>query len=194
MMNKSLVATALFIIAAGAGLSPSDYGKMPTERDLGSPLIGGSFTMISHDSSVVTSADLAGRPSLVVFGYTRCSHFCSVALSEISAVFNELRSDKKVAALFVTVDPEQDTPAVLKAYLENFDSRIIGLTGDPQKTAAIAKAFGGYANKVTDEGTGDYWVGHSGDVYLLDKRGRFVGAFDLERPPQEAARELESYL
>ncbi|MBO0734778.1 MAG: SCO family protein, partial [Methylocapsa sp.] len=102
--------------------------------------------------------------------------------------------DKKIAALFITVDPEQDTPDVLKDYLENFDSRIIGLTGDPQKIAAIAEAFGGWANKVTDEETGSYRVDHSEAVYLLDKRGRIVSTFDLERPPEEAARELEPYL
>ena len=82
----------------------------------------------------------------------------------------------------------------MKAYLQNFDSRIIGLTGDQQKTAAIAKAFRVYAKKVTDAGTGDYTVDHNGVVYLMDKRGRFVSAFNLQRPPQQATRELESYL
>ncbi len=97
--------------------------------------------MIGQDGRVVTNADLAGRPYLFFFGYTHCPDFCPAALLDISAVFKELGPDKMVAALFVTVDPERDTPDVLKTYLENFDSRIIGLTGDPSKTEAIAKAF-----------------------------------------------------
>ena len=143
---------------------------------------------------MVTNADLAGRPYLVFFGYTHCPDFCPTALFDISAVFKELGPDKKVAALFVTVDPERDTPDILKAYLENFDSRIIGLTGDPSKTEAIAKAFRVYAKKVPSEKSGDYTVDHTGIVYLMDRRGKFVSAFNLQRPPQQAARELEVYL
>ena len=89
--------------------------------------------------------------------------------------------------------PERDTPDVLKTYLESFDSRIIGLTGDPQQTGAIAKAFRVYAKKVPDERAGGYTVDHSGAVYLMDKRGKFVSAFNLRRPPLEAARDLEAY-
>jgi protein SCO1 len=161
---------------------------MPGRANLGSPEIGGTFTMIGQDGRTVTNADLAG------LGYTHCPDFCPTALFDISAVFKELGPDKKVSALFVTVDPERDTADVLKTYLENFDSRIIGLTGDTQKIEAIAKAFRVYAKKVPGEKTGDYAVDHTGVVYLMDKRGKFVSAFNLERPPQQAARELEAYL
>jgi protein SCO1 len=170
------------------------YAVMPADRAPGAPAIGGSFTMVAQDGRVVTNADLAGRPYLVFFGYTHCPDFCPTALFDISAVFKELGPDKKIAALFITVDPERDTPDVLKTYLENFDSRIIGLTGDPQKTAAIAKAFRVYVKKVPGEKSGDYTVDHTGVIYLMDKRGKFVSAFDLQRPPEQAARELEAYL
>jgi protein SCO1 len=82
----------------------------------------------------------------------------------------------------------------LKAYLANFDSRIIGLTGDTQKIEATAKAFRVYAKKVPGEKAGDYTVDHTGVVYLMDKRGKFVSTFNLQRPPRQAARELEAYL
>lgn len=177
-----------------AGLTGLAYFVMPGRGDLGSPAIGGSFTMIGQDGRVVTNADLAGRPYLVFFGYTHCPDFCPTALFDISAVFKELGPDKKVAALFVTVDPERDTPEIMKTYLENFDARIIGLTGDPTKTEAIAKAFRVFAKKVPGEKAGDYTVDHTGVVYLMDKRGRFVSAFNLSRPPQQAARDLERYL
>jgi protein SCO1 len=130
----------------------------------------------------------------VFFGYTHCPDFCPTALLDISAVLKELGPDKKIGVLFVTVDPERDTPDVLKTYLENFDPRVIGLTGDNEKIAAIAKAFRGYTKKVLGQNPGDYTVDHSGIVYLMDKRGKFVSTFDLQKPPQEAARELEAYL
>jgi protein SCO1/2 len=193
-LQKQASRQLLYIVLGLAGLSGLFYAVMPGRSGLGEPAIGGSFTMIGQDGRVVTNADLAGRPYLVFFGYTHCPDFCPTALLDISAVFKELGPDKKVAALFVTVDPERDTPNILKTYLENFDSRIIGLTGDPSKTEAIAKAFRVYAKKVPGEKPGDYTVDHTGVVYLMDKRGKFVSAFNLQRPPQQAARELEGYL
>ncbi|MGH6822123.1 MAG: SCO family protein [Methylocella sp.] len=192
--SRQLLYIVLGFAVGLAGLTGLVYAVMPGRADLGSPAIGGSFTMIAQDGRVVTNAALAGRPYLVFFGYTHCPDVCPTELFDISAVFKELGPDKKVAALFVTVDPERDTPDVLKAYLENFDSRIIGLTGDPSRTAAIAKSFRVYAKKVPGEKSGDYTVDHTGVVYLMDRRGKFVSAFNLQRPPRQAARELEAYL
>ena len=129
--------------------------------------------MIGPDGRVVTNADLVGRPYLVVFGYTHCPDFCPTALFDISAVFKEMGADKKVSALFVTVDPERDTPDVLKTYLESFDSRIIGLTGDNQKIEAIARAFRVYAKKMPSRKTSDYAVDHTG-VRLSDGQARKI--------------------
>ena len=197
-IRKQASRQLLFIVigfALGlAGLGGLVYGVMPRRADLGSPEIGGSFTMISQDGRMVTNADLAGRPYLVFFGYTHCPDVCPTALSDISAVFKELGPEKKVAALCVTVDPERDTPDVLKTSLEHFDSRIIGLTGEAQKTAAVVKSFRVYAAKVPGEEPGDYTVDHTGIVYLMDKRGKFVSTFNVERPPPQAARELEGHL
>jgi protein SCO1 len=192
--SRRLLAIVIGFAFGLAALGGVVYAVIPGRADLGSPEIGGSFTMIGQGGRVVTNADLVGRPYLVFFGYTHCPDFCPTALFDISAVFKELGPDKKVAALFVTVDPERDTPDVLKTYLENFDSRIIGLTGDTKKVEATAKSFRVYAKKLPGEKTGDYTVDHTGVVYLMDKRGKFVSAFNLQRPPQQAARELEAYL
>ena len=192
LASRQLLSIVVGFVLGLAALGGMIYAVMPGPANFGSP--GGSYTIIGQNGRVVTYADLAGRPYLVFFGYTHCPDFCPTALFDISAVFKELGPDKRVAALFVTVDPERDTPDILKAYLENFDSRIIGLTGDPSKTEAIAKAFRVYAKKVPSEKSGDYTVDHTGIVYLMDKRGIFVNAFNLQRPPQQAARELEAYL
>jgi protein SCO1 len=189
------MATILIGFAVGlAALGAVVYAVMPRSGEISTPEIGGSVTMIGQDGRLVTNAALAGRPYLVFFGYTHCPDFCPTALFDISAVFKELGPDKKVAALFVTVDPERDTPDILKAYLESFDSRIIGLTGDSKKIEALAKSFRVYAKKVPGEKPDNYTVDHTGIVYLMDKRGKFVSAFNLQRPPEQAARELEAYL
>jgi protein SCO1 len=191
--SRQLLYIVLAFALGLAGLAGLVYAFMPGRGDTSSLALGTSFTMIAGDGRVVTSADLSGRPYLVFFGYTHCPDLCPTTLSDISAVFKELGPDKKIAAVFITVDPERDTADVMKTYLENFDARIVGLTGDPLKTEAIASAFRVYARKGTGGNTGDYSVDHSGAVYLMDKRGRFVRVIDLQRPPQQAARELEAY-
>ncbi len=179
-----------FGLAALAGLV---YAFMPGRDVTSSLALGSSFTMVGGDGRTVTSADLSGRPYLVFFGYTHCPDLCPTTLSNISAVFKVLGPDRKIAAVFVTVDPERDTAEVMKTYLESFDARIVGLTGDPPKTDAIARAFRVYAKKVPGASAGDYSVDHTGAVYLMDKRGKFVRVFDLQRSPEQAARELEAY-
>ncbi len=176
-----------------AGLATLAYSGIEKRGELGVASIGGPFAMTDQDGRVVTNKELEGRPYLVFFGYTHCPDFCPTALFDISEVFKALGPDKKIAALFITVDPDRDTPATLKTYLENFDPRIIGLTGDPDKTQAVAKAFRVYVKKAPTE-NGDYSVDHTAIVYLMDKRGRFVNAFNLAKPPKDAARELAAYL
>ncbi len=176
-----------------AALAVIAYGLLPDAVRRGAPSIGGPFSMTAQDGRTVTDKDLAGRPYLVFFGYTHCPDFCPTALYDISTVFKTMGPDKKIAALFVSVDPERDTPDLLKSYLESFDPRIIGLTGDKARTEAIAKAFKVYVKKVPGE-NGDYTVDHTAAVYLVDKTGRFVSAVNLAKPPKQAARELERYL
>jgi protein SCO1/2 len=174
------------------GMAGLTYSGLSRRIESGSSEIGGPFSMIGQDGRIVTNAALEGRPYLVFFGYTHCPDFCPTALFDISAAFKELGSEKQIAALFVTVDPARDSPDVLKEYLDHFDPRIIGLTGDDARTQAIAKAFRVYYKKVPGE-SGDYTMDHTGIVYLMDKRGRFVSAFNLARPAKQAAKELEQY-
>ncbi len=107
--------------------------------------------MTAQDGRIVSDKDLAGHPYLVFFGYTHCPDLCPTTLTEISAAFKAMGDDKKIAALFVTVDPERDTPDMMKTYLESFDPRIIGLSADARKTRAMAKAFKVYFKKRATE-------------------------------------------
>ena len=180
-----LAVLALGLVAVAALSLRSEPG--------GGSAIGGPFALTAADGRTVTDADLKGRPFLVFFGYTHCPDLCPATLAEISAVFKALGGDAKVAALFVTIDPQRDTPAAIKAYLESFDPRIIGLVGDAAQIQAIARDYRVYFKKREGE-NGDYAMDHTGVVYLMDKRGHFAGAFNLDRPAQQAASELAQYL
>ena len=167
-----------------------------TPQRAGAPLpsaIGGAFALVSEEGKPVSDRDFLGAPALVFFGYTHCPDVCPTTLFQISQVFAALGTDKKVAGLFVTVDPERDTPSLLKDYLASFDPRIRGLSGDAAATAAVEKAYRVYARK-NPQADGAYLMDHTSLIYLIDKEGRFVSAFNLERPPAEAAKELAGYL
>src|SRR6266496_1345663 len=136
--------------------------------------IGGPFKLIDQNGQMVTDQDLKGKPFLVFFGFTHCPDVCPTALFDMSEVLNRLGPDAdKVNALFITVDPERDTPAALKDYLSSFDPHLIGVGGDADALAAVAKAYRVYYKKVPLK-DGDYTMDHTAIVYLMDKNGQFV--------------------
>jgi protein SCO1/2 len=155
--------------------------------------IGGPFQLVNQDGRGVSAQDLKGHPFLVFFGFTHCPDVCPTTLFEVSEVLRALGPDAdKVNALFVTVDPERDTPDKLKEYLSSFDPHLTGLTGSPEAVAAMTKAYRVYVKKVPQaEG---YTMDHTAIVYLMDKEGRFVAPFSLKRQPADAAADLRKYL
>jgi protein SCO1/2 len=156
--------------------------------------VGGPFKLIDGDGKTVTDQDLKGKPFLVFFGFTHCPEVCPTTLFELSEVFKRLGPDAdKAAGLFITVDPERDTPAVMKDYLSNFDPHLRGLTGDPQAIERAIKEYRVYARKVPLDG-GGYTMDHTALVYLMDKQGRFVAPFSLKRSADAAAADLRKYL
>ena len=150
--------------------------------------IGGPVTLTDQDGRTVTAADFKGEPTLVFFGYTHCPDVCPTTLDSISQMFKALGPGRPTRALFITLDPERDTPAVLKDYLSGFDPRILGLTGPQAAIDSVAHAYRVYARKVPT-GDGSYSVDHTGVVYLMDRNGDFVESFnpDLDKPAEAAA-------
>jgi protein SCO1/2 len=156
--------------------------------------IGGPFQLVDQNSKPITDQDLKGQPFLVFFGFTHCPDVCPTTLFEVSEVLRALGPEGgRVRALFVTVDPERDTPEKLKDYLSSFDPRVIGVTGDAAAIAAMEKSYRVYAKKVPLDG-GNYTMDHTAIVYLMDKAGRFVAPFNLKRRPEEAAADLKRFL
>jgi protein SCO1/2 len=161
----------------------------------GPSAIGGPFKLIDQDGKPLTDQDMKGKPFLVFFGYTHCPDVCPTTLFELSEVLHAMGKDAgRVNALFITVDPDRDTAAVMKDYLSSFDPHLRGATGTQQQIDVVEKEYRVYAKKVPTK-DGDYSMDHSAVVYLMDKDGRFVAPFTLsKRSPAEAAEALRKYL
>jgi len=156
--------------------------------------VGGPFKLTDQDGRTVTETDVKGKPVLVFFGYTHCPDVCPTTLFDMSEVFRKLGPDAdRAAGLFITVDPERDTPEAMKSYLSSFDPHLRGLTGDEAAIESAAKAYRVYFRKVPGA-NGNYTMDHTGLVYLMDKQGNFVAPFNLKRRPEEAAADLRKYL
>ena len=156
--------------------------------------VGGPFHLEDQNGKPVSDQDMKGRPFLVFFGFTRCPDICPTTLFEMSQMMKALGPDAdRVGALFITVDPERDTPGVLKDYLSNFDPHLRGLTGDRAAIDAAIKEYRVYAKKVPLD-NGDYTMDHTAVVYLMDKDGHFVAPFSLSRTPEAEAADLRRYM
>jgi protein SCO1 len=183
------------ILGAGAFLALSLH---ETPRGAAGTLlasaIGGPFRLVDQDGKTVTDADLKGKWSLVYFGYTHCPDACPTALNDIAIALDELGPKRgAVRPVFITVDPERDTPEVLKAYVTAFDAPILALTGTPEEVAQAAKGYRVYYAKHPEAG-GDYSMDHSSVIYVMDPEGRFTASFTHQSAPEEIAERLKKLL
>lgn len=176
------------LLAAGAGfwLVRQPGGSTPQLASgtwLPQPRPIRELALIDHTGRPFTNEQLAGQPSLVFFGFTHCPDICPTTLALLSQV-RKAAAVPKLRVLFISVDPERDTPAVVAQYVRAFDPQITGLTGDAAALDAVATQFGVAHGRGALPG-GGYTVDHSAAVFLLDNRGRMVALFT---PPFDRAR------
>jgi protein SCO1/2 len=154
--------------------------------------VGGPFQLVDQNGRPATEQLLDGKWSAVFFGFTYCPDFCPTTLQRLQAAEAELgpRTAEKLQVIFVSVDPERDTPEALKAYLDNeaFPEGVVGLTGTPEQVQAVTRAYKAYAQK-NGEGE-DYLVDHSTAVYLMDPKGRFVRVLSGGQTPSQMAGQI----
>jgi len=182
----AFVAGAFALVAAVMVFAPAEKTRPSA--------VGGPFELIDQDGKTVSDLNFRGKPFLVFFGFTHCPDICPTTLFEVSEIFNRLGKDAdKVSAIFVTVDPERDTPEKLKLYLSSFHPRISALSGSEAQIEAIKKAYFVYAKRVPLEG-GGYTMDHTSVVYLMDKNGKFIAPFNLKRDADAAAADLKRRL
>jgi protein SCO1/2 len=156
--------------------------------------IGGPFQLTDQAGQPVTEKSMQGRPSLIFFGFTHCPDVCPTTLFEISEVLRVMGKDAdSVNAYYISVDPDRDTAAAMKDYLSSFDPRLKGLTGNSEQIAKVLSEYRVYAKKVPLK-DGDYTMDHTALIYLMDRDGKFVSPFNLNRKPEEAASDLKRYL
>jgi cytochrome oxidase Cu insertion factor (SCO1/SenC/PrrC family) len=146
--------------------------------------VGGPFQLVDHTGKKRTDADFRGKLLLVYFGYTYCPDICPADLLQISLALDRLgKGGDDVQPLFISVDPERDTTAVLAQYVSSFHPRLIGLTGTPGQIRAVANSYKAYYAKYTPPDGGVYLIDHTGFTYLMDRAGQYLGFF----PPGTSA-------
>lgn len=163
----------------------------------GMAAIGGPFTLVDQDGKTVSDTDFRGRHMLIFFGYTYCPDVCPTYLSEMAQALDLLGPDeKKVQPLFITVDPERDTPEQMKMYVGHFHEDLIGLTGTPQQIAAVKEAYKVYAKKteIDADDPQNYLMEHTANAYLMGPDGRFEAYFTNGIKPAEMAAKIEEFL
>lgn len=191
-MTRSITPALALLLAACSGGAAT-----PGEAPLAGARMGGPFTLVSEDDKPVSDTDFAGQYRLMYFGYTYCPDVCPVDLAKLMAGFRDLESEHpdiaaRIQPIFVTVDPERDTPAAIKQYTDQFHPRLLGLTGSPDTIRAVSKEYGVGATKEEVEGSSEYLMTHSNLAVLYGPDGKPITTIvqTADTPPQAIADEL----
>ena len=190
------VGASLLAMAAYGGWRLWRGEPEPIVAQSGESLIQSEFHLVDHRGQRISAEDFRGLWLLVFFGYTFCPDACPTTMSEVSILMDEL-GDKaeRIQPLFVTIDPDRDTPEVLADYVSAFHPRIVGLTGTTEEVAAAASNFRVYYAKVEEEGEAvDYLMDHSVYLYLIDPEGNFVRPFAYGTPLTETHAAIDALL
>ncbi len=192
--NRTLVIVTAFTASLLVGLLVMLWAMGGVKGVTAPAAIGGPFQLVDQSGATVTEKNLQGKPSIVFFGFTHCPDVCPTALFEMSEILRAMGKDAdRVNAYFISVDPERDNRQAMQDYLSSFDPHLKGLTGDPEAISKVLSAYRVYAKKVPLK-DGDYTMDHTALTYLMDRDGKFVAPFNLNRKPEEAAADLRKYL
>ena len=163
---------------------------------IGTALVGGPFSLTDQTGRKVTDKDFRGHYMLVFFGYTYCPDMCPTELQVMSAALDNLGAKADaIQPIFITFDPQRDTPEVLKQYVSNFHPRLVGLTGTPEEIAVVAKAYRVFYNRLEDtSGPDTYLMDHSTITYLMDKQGKFLKHFSYSTDAAAMSQALEKLI
>ena len=191
----AIVFAGVLVIAAGVLLA---LALRETPRGVaGTALasaIGGQFQLIDQNGKPFSDANLKGKWHLIFFGYTHCPDACPTALNEMSLALDRLGIKRdEVGVVFITVDPERDTPDVLKSYVQSFDAPIVALTGSPEAVAQAAKAYRVFYAK-HPRADGDYDMDHSAVIYVMNPEGRFTATFTPDSSADAIVQRLQKLI
>lgn len=193
--QRLLLAAAIVLALLIIGLALFWHPEPPA-RDLpktGVP--GGDFVLQGADGPVALS-DYRGKVTLLYFGYTYCPDVCPTALTATAAALKQLTPEEraKVAVLFISVDPERDTPAHLKEYAAFFDPAIVGATGSAEQVATVARQYGVFYAKQKTNTAGGYVVDHTSETYVVDPAGQLASRLPHGAPPDQVVAEIRRFI
>lgn len=194
----ALVIGVLIAIAAGLWVSELviDASENATETaSSGKAQVGGPFTLVNQNGETVTEETYSGKYMLIYFGFTFCPDVCPTELGIMTAALDRL-GDKaeKVQPIFITIDPERDTPEVMARYVKLFNPRLVGLTGTPEQIDKVAKAYHVFYRKAEDENSTEYTMDHSSIIFLMGPDGEYLKLFPPQTSPDKMADTIESYI
>jgi protein SCO1 len=156
--------------------------------------IGGPFSLVDHRGKLVSERDYLGKPSLVFFGFTFCPDVCPTTLFELSNLLKEMGPDAdRLNVLFITVDPDRDTPKQLAQYLSSFDPHITGLSGSSKNIETVMREYRAFARRVP-LAAGGYTMDHTATVYMINRKGSFFGTINYQEPEETARAKLRRLL
>jgi len=191
----AIVFAGVLVIAAGVllalALRETPRGAAGTAL---ASAIGGPFQLIDQNGKPFSDADLKGKWHLIFFGYTHCPDACPTALNEMSLALDRLGMKRdEVGVVFITVDPERDTPDALKSYVQSFDAPIVALTGSSEAVAQAAKAYRVFYAK-HPRPDGDYDMDHSAVIYVMNPDGRFTATFTPDSSADAIVQRLQKLI
>jgi len=173
-------------------LSPAPQNHSGSGKSVAGSHFGGPFTLVGADGQPFSSGQLAGKPYVLYFGYTRCPDTCPTTLNRLVHLRRQVGlGDDSFKIVFITVDPERDGPKEVGSYQKAFGAPIIGLTGSPAQIDQVNKEYGIFSQKVP-EASGDYSVDHTATVLLFDRDGKFAGTIAPDEPDTAALGKLRN--
>ncbi len=185
---------AACVVAGGMGYAAAELLSPSRVVTIGAPAIGGPFALLDQNGETRTDRDFRGRWMLIYFGYTNCPDVCPTSVALMSEVMERLGGRAaRIVPIFITVDPDRDTPQVLKEYLLSFGPKFVGLTGPTSHIASVASEYRVYSARRTLKG-GGYAVDHSNVIYLMDPAGKFAANYDNSQGPDAIADDLKKRL
>lgn len=203
-MRKALVVACVAAVVAAvavvqlrqAGIIGSGLALRDADAGAGTATVGGPFSLIDPQGRTVTDADFRGKVMLVYFGYTHCPDVCPTDLTAMGEAVRLLGpAAGNLAPIFITLDPQRDTPGVMGEFVQLIDPQVTGLSGPPAATAAAAKAYRVYYAKVEKPDDPDgYGIDHSAYMYLMGRDGKFLTVFRHGSDPDTIAAGIKPYL
>ena len=155
---------------------------------------GSEFSLIDVNNEIITDKSFKGPLTAIFFGFTNCPDICPMTLSNLDIVLDNLEKKKKekFKVFFVSIDPQRDTPEVIKEYLNSFENKIYGITGDPKKIFLMSQSWGVMSEKIFT-GEGEYLINHSSSIILL-KNGKFVSRISHHAAYKDIFKNINKYL